>query len=87
MGAVDEMLATLRSGEAVLNQRGAQAAGGSQAIEAMNRGTPPGPTTLVFSYAGRAVERVVLDAVQRGGPLQAAMAGGPAGVANPYRGK
>jgi len=87
VGAVDEMLATLRSGEAVLNQRGAQAAGGSQAIEAMNKGTPPGPTTLVFSYAGRAVERVVLDAMQRGGPLQAAMAGGPAGVANPYRGK
>ena len=87
IGAVDEMLATLRSGEAVLNQRGAQAAGGSQAIEAMNRGTPPGPTTLVFSYAGRAVERVVLDAMQRGGPLQAAMAGGPAGVANPYGSK
>lgn len=87
VGAVDEMLATLRSGEAVLNQRGAQAAGGPQAIEQLNRGTPPGPTTLVFSYAGRAVERVVLDAMQRGGPLQAAIAGGPAGVANPYRGK
>ena len=87
IGAVDEMLATLRSGEAVLSQRGAQAAGGSQAIEAMNRGTPPGPTTLVFQYAGRAVERVVLDAMQRGGPLQSAMAGGPAGVANPYGSK
>ena len=87
IGAVDEMLATLRSGEAVLNQRGAQAAGGSQAIEAMNRGTPPGPTTLVFQYAGRAVERVVLDAMQRGGPLQSAMAGGPAGIANPYGSK
>ena len=87
VGAVDEMLATLRSGEAVLNQRGAQAAGGPQAIEQLNRGTPPGPTTLVFSYAGRAVERVVLDAMQRGGPLQAAMAGGPAGVLNPYGGK
>jgi hypothetical protein len=87
VGAVDEMLATLRSGEAVLSQRGAQAAGGPQAIEALNRGTPPGPTTLVFQYAGRAVERVVLDAMQRGGPLQAAMAGGPAGVLNPYGSK
>lgn len=87
VGAVDEMLATLRSGEAVLNQRGAHAAGGPQAIEALNRGTPPGPTTLVFSYAGRAVERVVLDAMQRGGPLQSAIAGGPAGVLNPYGGK
>jgi len=86
----DEILATLRSGEAVLNQRAANNIG-RDTIDAANKGSPApamGAQSVTFAYQGRAVEKVVLDAVRRGGPLTEAVTGSQrAGYSDPYRGR
>lgn len=70
----DEFPATLQAGEAVLTRQGVQSVGGAEAITAANRGTSPATgsrsTTVDFTYAGRAIGRVLSDGLRRPGEIR-----------------
>ena len=87
--AVDEVLATLRRGEAVLNQRGQESIG-RDAIERANRGLQAqGPAMTQIVFRQRVLDTMMAETIEQGGQTQALIADGrpPAGTLDPYGGR
>lgn len=85
---VDEVLATLRQDEAVLNQRGAESIG-RERIERANRGEPMGGAMMSqIVFQGRVLDQMMSEVVQSGGKMQRLMSAGraPAGTLDPFGG-
>ena len=85
---VDEVLATLRGGESVLNQRATQSIGGER-IDRANRGEPLGPqgvTQIVFQ--GRVLDQMISETIEAGGRTQRILGRDrpPAGTLDPFGG-
>lgn len=66
----------VRDDEGILSPRGTAAVGGPAAVEALNRGTPPGPSTVVVQLDGRDFARAVLDRHGRASPTPGSWAAG-----------
>jgi hypothetical protein len=84
----DEVNATLRTGEAVLNQRAAEAMGRQQ-IEAANRGQGMGGAMVSqIVFQGRVLDEMVSSVIRSGGQTSALMTAGrpPAGTLDPFGG-
>ena len=85
---VDEVLATLRSGEAVANQRGAESLGRDN-IEAANRGEPFGtPPIQQIVFQTRVLDQMMATTIETGGRTQRLLAADrpPASTADPFGG-
>ena len=85
---VDEVLATLKADEAVLNQRGAESIG-RERIDRANRGEPIGGGMISqIVFQGRVLDEMMSQVLQGGGPSSRIIGAGrpPAGTLDPYGG-
>ena len=85
---VDEVLATLRSGEAVANQRGAESIGRDN-IERANRGEPLGIAPIQqIVFQRRVIDQMVATTIEAGGRTQRLLAADrpPPSTADPFGG-
>ena len=88
-GNVDEVLAALRSGESVLNQRGSEAVGRAR-VDAANRGEPIGGASInQIVFQGRVLDSMMSRTIASGGRTQRLIAKGrpPAGTLDPFGGQ
>ncbi len=85
----DEVLARIRGGEALLNQRGAETIG-RNVIDALNRGDSGGrgPVVNEIVFQRRVVDRMVSRTIEGGGRTRNLIGRGrpPAGTVDPFGG-